>query len=418
MSDKGEIDELESDYGDAEEYDSKDPNVFQIRDPLPPPSASVYTTQELHQLIHEGHVDLSPPYQRAVVWSREKQITLIESIFRNFYIPPVLFFVRPESDDPDLPLRVCMDGKQRLSSIQAFFDGQIPYRDPVTKKMFYYTLPSTQTGKKLLIPQKFKQDFSSRQITCVEFRGIEPAIERDIFQRVQLGVALTAAEKIAAISSPYADWITELDNKHIRGVDDGLNVVIRWDASRGKHFLCIAQLAYCCENLPRRTDPTTQKITAWLHRVDAPGEQFKQEMDQVLSKYWLIANSDELNQAFTEVKQIVAPVEFVFIGVLIGVLQNCSDSIIAEEVLGIRQTVRAVHKDVRANKSVATTLWDYIEQAAKRRGINMKDLNSTAVTNGTSNGKKRRRDAGDDEYRSTPIKSLGANPKTRSRAGK
>lgn len=120
------------------------------RDPLPPPSACTYTTHELHKLIHEGGVDLSPPYQRgasnflltifsqalttlqsAVVWSREKQITLIESIFRNFYIPPVLFFVREETelddaeDSPVEPLMVCMDGKQRLSSIQAFFDGQV-----------------------------------------------------------------------------------------------------------------------------------------------------------------------------------------------------------------------------------------------------------------------------------------------------
>ncbi|KAL5476480.1 hypothetical protein ACEPAI_3337 [Sanghuangporus weigelae] len=67
MSDKEfEIDELESDYGSDEEYDDNDPNVFKIRGPLPPPSASVYTTQELHQLIHEGHIDLSPPYQRGL----------------------------------------------------------------------------------------------------------------------------------------------------------------------------------------------------------------------------------------------------------------------------------------------------------------------------------------------------------------
>lgn len=57
-----------------------------------------------------------------VVWNNEKQILLIESIFRNFYIPPVLFRVE-ETDDG--PLRICMDGKQRLTSIQRFLDGQV-----------------------------------------------------------------------------------------------------------------------------------------------------------------------------------------------------------------------------------------------------------------------------------------------------
>ncbi|KAL5507364.1 hypothetical protein ACEPAH_6820 [Sanghuangporus vaninii] len=423
MSDKEfEIDELESDYGSDEEYDDNDPNVFKIRDPLPPPSASVYTTQELHQLIHEGHIDLSPPYQRAVVWSREKQMTLIESIFRNFYIPPVLFYVRTELDDPDLPVRVCMDGKQRLSSIQAFFDGQIPYKDPVTKKLFYYTVPSSQTGKKLLIPPKYKQIFASKHITCVEFSDIGPAVERDIFQRVQLGMALTAAEKLAAISSPYADWISELDIRHVRGVDDGLNIVLKWDASRGKHFQCIAQLVYCVENLPKRSMPTSVTLAGWLQRPNEPKESLKQEIEQVLKKYWIIASTDHLKQGFTVVRQMVAPVEFIFIGVLIAVLLRCEDEVIAEELLGLRQYVRALHKDnVRSNNRVAGSSWDFIETAAKRHDV---EYAWSLTTNGTT-GKKRRRgkgDSGDDEYKAkqpaTPIKNLGIKPGTRARNGK
>lgn len=35
-----------------------------ISDPLPLPSASVYSTMQLHAMIHEGHIDLNPPYQR------------------------------------------------------------------------------------------------------------------------------------------------------------------------------------------------------------------------------------------------------------------------------------------------------------------------------------------------------------------
>lgn len=89
MDEEG-IDQLDSEYGDAEEYEDN-PDVFSIRlashklavlirrlkhililsihnslirDPLEPPEATVLATKTLHQLIHEGHIDLSPPYQR------------------------------------------------------------------------------------------------------------------------------------------------------------------------------------------------------------------------------------------------------------------------------------------------------------------------------------------------------------------
>lgn len=81
MPDTQELDELDSEYDDAEEY-GDEREGFKIRlaalfdetwdvfvqrcisDPLPLPSASVYSTMQLHAMIHEGHIDLNPPYQR------------------------------------------------------------------------------------------------------------------------------------------------------------------------------------------------------------------------------------------------------------------------------------------------------------------------------------------------------------------
>ena len=71
------------------------------------------------------------------------------------------------------------------------------------------------------MPEKFKKDFAEKQITCgslyclyrfkmawtylyiyiyiysVEYVGLTPGYEREIFQRVQLGMTLTAAGKFA-----------------------------------------------------------------------------------------------------------------------------------------------------------------------------------------------------------------------------
>lgn len=71
--------------------------------------------------------------QRDVVWPETKQTGLIDSVFHNFYIPPIIFCeqnsvcsrrslrclsvigVRSEEDGTEK--RTCIDGKQRLTSI-------------------------------------------------------------------------------------------------------------------------------------------------------------------------------------------------------------------------------------------------------------------------------------------------------------
>lgn len=58
-----------------------------------------------------------------MVWPESKQIGLVDSIFRNFYVPPVIFAV--QRDDEGETVRVCVDGKQRLTSIQKFLDGLV-----------------------------------------------------------------------------------------------------------------------------------------------------------------------------------------------------------------------------------------------------------------------------------------------------
>ena len=129
-------------------------------------------------------------------------MALIESLFRNYYVPPILFLITRDVEDPSEIVRLCMDGKQRLTSIQKFFDGQVrefmcvlfhvtyvefqipcnsllshlggcavlilPFsdKDTITKKKFWYTTPKSQAGNRLLIPEKYKRAFASKQITC------------------------------------------------------------------------------------------------------------------------------------------------------------------------------------------------------------------------------------------------------------
>ena len=46
-----------------------------------------------------------------IVWTQQKQMAVIDSIWSNLYVPPVLFNVTKDDKTGD-DIRVCIDGKQ------------------------------------------------------------------------------------------------------------------------------------------------------------------------------------------------------------------------------------------------------------------------------------------------------------------
>lgn len=409
-----EVDELEDDF--QSDDDNVDPNVFRISDPLTPPSAMSYSAQELHTFIHEGYIDLNPTYQREVVWPESKQIGLIDSIFRNFYIPPIIFAVQKDEDGETI--RVCVDGKQRLTSIQKFLDGLIPHRDSRTKKSFWFVRSEQQRTTRLEIPEAWKQQFSETRITCVEYHDLSPGTEREIFQRVQLGMTLTAAEKLQAICSSWAEWIADLHTRHVNS-EGGLAQVLQWDTKRGRDFQCIAQMVFCCDSLPDHALPTAQKLERWLSRVDKPGQVFKTQIINALNAFWHIASSEGLNAAFQQVDKRVAPVEFVFIGTLLFVLRDCTYQEQALAVLHMRLRIREQFLDVRNNGLVGKALWNYIDSITGPNGLRVLENSGSSSSRAVlSSGPKRKRkqlDEEDADYHPSPVRSLGQGAKTRAR---
>ncbi|KAI0060294.1 hypothetical protein BV25DRAFT_1839812 [Artomyces pyxidatus] len=90
-------DEFDDDLFREEDVDVN-PDVFVIRQSLERPDTQAMTTEHLHYLIHQGEIDLDPPYQRDLVWQRSKQMDIIDSIYHNYYILPVIFAVVRDED--------------------------------------------------------------------------------------------------------------------------------------------------------------------------------------------------------------------------------------------------------------------------------------------------------------------------------
>ncbi|KAJ6485138.1 hypothetical protein C8R47DRAFT_980663 [Mycena vitilis] len=355
-------------------------------------------------------IDLNPPYQRGVVWPLAKQALLIDSLFRDFYIPPVVFAVM--EDDDGVPTRVCVDGKQvrpvlRLTSIQRFLDGQLPYIQS-KKQQYYFTCPDSAKSTRLQLPEDVKEVFCQKTVTCVEYTDLPASLEREIFMRVQMGMSLTTAEKLAAIDSPWAEWISTLESKHI-SVEGGLSEVLNWDTSRGREFQNVAHFVYCCDSYPDENVPTAPKMEKWLSRVDPPNEQFRSNIDQALDEFGRIASDPTLSMGFTRINKRIAPVEFVFIGVLIYVLRRATPIERAQAIYHLRTDIREEFLDIRLNTKVGAGLWRLIRH--------LKESPTTSITGAPTPSKRKRRisQESDDDYHPSPIKSIGKNPTTRSR---
>ncbi|KIK68384.1 hypothetical protein GYMLUDRAFT_237447 [Collybiopsis luxurians FD-317 M1] len=390
LSELSEEDEL---VNEATSSRNNKPPTYNLQKALKPPRATTYTAQALYDQIHSSDIDLDPEYQRDVVWTKEKQTNLIDSILRNFYIPPIIFAVKTFEDGTEN--KTCIDGKQRLTSIHRFMDGLIPHRDPITgEKLWFKNDPSessSSAAKRRLLPEKYRTMFANKQVVCVEYSDLTDGDERDIFQRVQLGMALTSAEKLHVINTPRARFIRDLLLEYVS--EDTLgSSSIPWDKNRGSDFRCISQAVYLMDKWPTSKSDTPLKnagslpqVEKWLNagsdtkkagkstrddtdygEVEVP-TSFVRKVKEAYSLMVELATHKQYSDPFTSYAKL-SPIEMICFAVLVyvhGVLPPNADRMnraeLSRAISDMRADVREQHKDIRMNDRVGKTMVEFIQ---------------------------------------------------------
>ncbi|MBK8370344.1 MAG: DUF262 domain-containing protein [Saprospiraceae bacterium] len=87
-----------------------------------------------------------PPYQRKVVWSKAKKQSLLDSLFRRYYIPKLV--VREVRLTDERTVNEIIDGQQRITTVQEFFNNQ-------------YSLPKSLEDVSEDLPGKFYKDLDT-----------------------------------------------------------------------------------------------------------------------------------------------------------------------------------------------------------------------------------------------------------------
>lgn len=152
--------------------------------------------------IDGKQIDLQPQFQRGAVWSVSKRQRLVDSVLRNWHVPPIHLV------ETKLGKLEVLDGQQRLRSIHDFVndrfavDGNIaPQSDDILSLdgAFYSELPEFWKNR-------FDQ-FAIRQFVLVDYEASEPY---ELFFRLNQTVSLTPSEQRNAFYGAARNQVKDL----------------------------------------------------------------------------------------------------------------------------------------------------------------------------------------------------------------
>lgn len=163
-----------------------------------------------------NHIELCPPYQRGVVWPDAKMQSFIDSIFLGI-IPNNIIFNRTDTQI------ICIDGKQRLTSIDRYSKNKIcvKLKNPnnTISYVYYDKLPdiiSSQAKIYRILTDKELSAFENTKLNIVQYNNLSYEDQSNIFERIQNGMDLTLGEKIISffISPNMANLFERFAENH------------------------------------------------------------------------------------------------------------------------------------------------------------------------------------------------------------
>lgn len=155
----------------VEEYNPYDPESIRV-------DTKTFSLRQIFDMIVNGDINLSPDFQRNLVWDDFRKSRLIESVLLRIPLPMFYF-----SQDEEGVLSV-VDGLQRLSAIKEFMENKLKLKDLEYLKKCnncYYS-------KEKHIEDKYVRWFNITQITVNIIDAQSPhKVKYDIFRRLNTG---------------------------------------------------------------------------------------------------------------------------------------------------------------------------------------------------------------------------------------
>lgn len=137
--------------------------------------------------INKHELDLQPDFQRGEIWALGKRQRLIDSVLRDWHVPPIHVIL---NEDQTVSV---LDGQQRLAAIRDFVANEIPVDGSLPPHDQYIANLDGMRfdGLPFDVKRRFLR-FPIRLFTIVDYRPAEPG---ELFYRLNQLSSLTAAEQ-------------------------------------------------------------------------------------------------------------------------------------------------------------------------------------------------------------------------------
>jgi hypothetical protein len=351
-----------------------------VQSSLSKPHATTWQIWKLVDLIDRKKIDLNPEYQRDVVWSERKMSHLIDSLLQNYYVPPILFTTK--YDEKRGQIRVCVDGKQRLTSIVKFVKNEIPRLNPADGSKTYFELDRDFPRRPHLTDEQ-QESFNDIELVGVEYANITEAQEQEMFARVQLGMVLTTAEKFQAYATMTAHFVHQLLEEYVT-----LNEVMETGRSRPFQIVAIALL-----NISKHPDSIKSSAT----EIDKFLKEditnvMKTNAHQVFAKFSAVieANSNVFFEDPTRARNATtfAPAEFVMFAYVIDRYPNRSVQQLVDDVRNLRASVRGEFTDIRSNTKTFLHMKNWADSEIDQQDQQIEEDDTAEDIRGTGSVRK------------------------------
>lgn len=150
---------------------------------------------EFYENDKAGKYEYSTVYQREKVWSEDKKSFLIDSILKNYPIPPVFFRMKIDPDTGVTKYDV-IDGKQRLTTIRDFVDGKINLPEDFGDDSIGNPELNGASFEDLDKLEKYKKQFWRYRIPIIFIETEDNALIKNVFDRLNRNGEPLAAQEL------------------------------------------------------------------------------------------------------------------------------------------------------------------------------------------------------------------------------
>lgn len=174
-----------------------------------------WTVKQVAKMVTNDTLRFENAIQRGFVWDKKRMSMLIDSILKNYPIPPFYTIKTGDTDKDDrgrtISIYDCLDGKQRCNTIAKFknnefkLSGLEAYVDDQNMELDINGMTYDD------LPDDLKDAFDSYTLNCISFSDVTEDEIVEIMARLNNGKALSAME-LTRIKAMDLTGLRELAN--------------------------------------------------------------------------------------------------------------------------------------------------------------------------------------------------------------